>query len=160
MTATGWLRTGWDSWTDFERIRALRDAGADPNSGVSHFGTPLHAAAKHGSPEVIAELAGRVDDIDALYRGRTALWAAVFADRPGNARALVSAGADPWRPMMNGWSPGRLALAGPTPDLFAVPSAEGGLSAAAAEAGLGLSEAERTAAAEAGRLKAAIGTFF
>ncbi|MFI7615883.1 ankyrin repeat domain-containing protein [Nonomuraea terrae] len=160
MTATGWLRTGWDSWTDLGRIRALLDAGADPNSGVSHFGTPLHAAAQHGSPEVVAELAGRVDDIDALYKGRTALWSAVFADRPGNARALVSAGADPWRPMMTGWPPGRLALAGPTPDLFPVPSADGGASIAMTGAGLGLTEAERAAAAEAGRLKAAIGTFF
>lgn len=40
------------------------------------------------------------------------------------------AGADPWRPMMNGWSPGRLSLAGPIPDLFALPDGEAGLSAA------------------------------
>ncbi|MEU4225195.1 hypothetical protein AB0F17_12925 [Nonomuraea sp. NPDC026600] len=30
---------------------------------------------------------------------------AVFEGRVDNARALVSAGADPWRLMMGGWSP-------------------------------------------------------
>lgn len=90
---------------------------------------PLHAAAEHGSPEVVAELARRVHDVDAEQEGRTALWEAVFNNRPDNARALVAAGADPWRPMMNGWSPGRLSLATPTPALFAVPDGEAGLSA-------------------------------
>jgi hypothetical protein len=36
----------------------------------------------------------------------------------GIARRLVAAGADPWRPQMNGWPPGRLNLAGPEPDLL------------------------------------------
>lgn len=33
-------------------------------------------------------------------------------------RILTAVGADPWLSMMAGWSPGRLSLAGPEPDLF------------------------------------------
>lgn len=136
---SGWSSIGWDDWADLSLIRARLDAGADPNSGVFFHGRPLHAAAERGSPEVVAELARRVDDVDAEHEGRTALWQAVFNNRPDNARALVAAGADPWRPMMNGWSPGRLSLATPTPGLFARPDGEAGLStteiAAVTEAG-------------------------
>ncbi|SNT64497.1 Ankyrin repeat-containing protein, partial [Streptosporangium subroseum] len=113
------------------------------------FEKPLHAAADRGSPEVVAELAMRVDDVDAENQGRTALWMAVFEGRTDNARALVSAGADPWRPMMAGWSPGRLSLAGPTPDPFSLPSPE-----------VGLSEAEAAAVAEARRLIPALGDLY
>jgi hypothetical protein len=77
--------------------------------------------AESGSPEVVTEIARRVENIEAEHDGRTALWIAVYANKPDNARALVAAGADPWRPMMAGWSPGRLSLAGPYPDLFTVP---------------------------------------
>jgi hypothetical protein len=145
----GWSNIGWNAWTDLTLIRARLDAGADPNSGTSFHGLPLHEAADRGSPEVVAELAQRVDDVDAEHEGRTALWLAVFANRPDNARALVAAGADPWRPMMAGWSPGRLSFASPTPDLFAVPPGEPGLSTA-----------EAAAVAEATRLIATLGDFY
>ncbi|MDP4507148.1 ankyrin repeat domain-containing protein [Nonomuraea turcica] len=152
MAATddvGWWIVGYDGWTDLDLIRDRLAAGADPNSGVNIFEKPLHVAAEQGSPEVVAELAMRVDDVDAEHRGRTALWMAVFEGRVDNARALLAAGADPWRLMMDGWSPGRLSLAGPTPDLFPVPSPE-----------IGLSEAEAAAAAEAKRLIPALGDFY
>ncbi|NUS09307.1 MAG: ankyrin repeat domain-containing protein [Nonomuraea sp.] len=113
-----WSGVGWEDWSDLAEIRARLDAGADPHAELWYEGPPLHVAAEHGSPEVIAELARRVDDVDAEHEGRSALWRAVFADRADNALALVAAGADPWRPMMGGWSPGRLSLAGPTPGLF------------------------------------------
>ncbi|MET8336916.1 ankyrin repeat domain-containing protein [Streptosporangium canum] len=145
---SGWLGVAWNDWTDLSLIRARLDAGADPNTGVHFHVRPLHAAAERGSPEVVAELAGRVDDVDAEQEGRTALWTAVFNNRPDNARALVAAGADPWRPMMNGWSPGRLSLATPTPDLFTLPDGEAGLSTA-----------ETAAVTEAGRLVAVLGEF-
>jgi hypothetical protein len=149
MAATDDVRWwGIKDWTDLDLVRAELAAGADPNYGVYVFEKPLHAAADRGSPEVVAELAGRVDDVDAEREGRTALWMAVFEGRTGNARALVSAGADPWRPMMAGWSPGRLSLAGPTPDLFPLPSPE-----------VGLSEAEAAAVAEAERLISALGDY-
>lgn len=86
----------------------------------------LHDAAENDSPETVTGLAHNIADVDFIddddeeYPGRTALWTAVFANRPDNARALVAAGADPLRPMMNGWSPGRLSLAGPTPALFSI----------------------------------------
>ncbi|TKK90781.1 ankyrin repeat domain-containing protein [Herbidospora galbida] len=108
---------GGYAWSDLSEVRARLAAGADPN-GTDYWGPVLFQASAHGSPEVVAELADRVDDVDAFDEGHTALWSAVFHRRPDNARALVEAGADPWRPMMDGWSPARLALAGPTPDLF------------------------------------------
>lgn len=152
MAATedaGWWIVGHDGWSDLDLIRDRLAAGADPNSGVRIFDKPLHVAAEQGSPEVVAELARRVDDVDAEHRGRTALWMAVFEGRADNARALLAAGADPWRLMMDGWSPGRLSLAGPTPDLFPTPSPE-----------IGLSDAEAAAAAEAKRLILALGNFY
>ncbi|MFI6476379.1 ankyrin repeat domain-containing protein [Nonomuraea sp. NPDC050663] len=145
----GWLIVGHDGWTDLDLIRGRLAAGTDPNSGVNIFDKPLHIAAERGSPEVVAELALRVDDVDAEHRGRTALWMAVFAGRTDNARALVAAGADPWRLMMDGWSPGRLSLAGPTPGLFPIPSPD-----------IGLSPAEASAAAEAKRLISALGDVY
>jgi hypothetical protein len=146
MTTSDWSDFGWDSWKDLALVRARLDSGADPHNGTSFFERPLHAAAAHGSPEVVAELSGRVDDVDAEHEGRTALWEAIFNDRPENARALVAAGADPWRPMMNGWSPGRLSLAGPKPGLFfPFPQSH-----------TGLTEAESAAVTAADRLTIAL----
>ncbi|MEU8382293.1 ankyrin repeat domain-containing protein [Streptosporangium sp. NPDC048865] len=148
--AAGWSDMKGHGWADPEAIRARLNAGADPNSGVYAFGgydgKPLHIAAEWGTPESVTELAGHVDDVDAEFDDRTALWTAVFAHRLDNARALVAAGADPWRSMMAGWSPGRLALAGPAPDLFPVAAGHPGLS-----------PAEAATAAEARRLIAALG---
>ncbi|MGW0804105.1 ankyrin repeat domain-containing protein [Nonomuraea sp. NPDC002799] len=143
-----WSKVNYTHWTDLSLIRGLLDAGADPHAGVYLNVRPLHAAAEYGSPEVVAELARRVDDVDAEHEGRTALWTAVFADRPGNARVLLEAGADPSRPMMAGWSPARLGLATPTPDLFSRSPDEAGLTAA-----------EAAAVTEARRLIAALGDF-
>ncbi|MFI1169912.1 ankyrin repeat domain-containing protein [Streptomyces melanogenes] len=136
---------GWD-WTDHGDIRERLERGADPEAWSG--GRPLHRAAVLGSPQVVAELARRVADVDALERGVTALWEAVVSRQPDNALALVAAGADPWRELIGGWSPGRLSLAGPTPHLFALPAGE-----------RGLTEAERTTAAEGLRLVEALGRF-
>jgi hypothetical protein len=137
---------GWDGWTDVEEVRRRLADGADPERW--NGGRVLHRAAVFGSPEVVAELARRVADVDAVEYGGTALWEAVMTGRPDNARALVEAGADPWRRLIGGWSPGRLALAGPTPDLFPLPAGEPGLT-----------DAERATAEEGRRLRAALGTF-
>ncbi|MFE2163512.1 hypothetical protein ACFXB3_00265 [Streptomyces sp. NPDC059447] len=72
---------------------------------------------------MVTESARRVVDVDALQSGTTALWEVAWSDRPDNARALAAAGADPWKPLIGGCSPGRLSLAGPTPDLFEAPEA-------------------------------------
>lgn len=55
----------------------------------------LHHAATLASPEVVAELARRVADVDTPEDGVTALWEAVVSGSPDNARALADAGADP-----------------------------------------------------------------
>ncbi|MDX3558961.1 DUF6461 domain-containing protein [Streptomyces europaeiscabiei] len=146
MTADsdGWAGMGWD-WTDVDDVRRRLGEGADPERWRG--GRPLHRAAVFGSSEVVAELAGRVADVDALEGGVTALWEAVVSRKPENARALAAAGADPWRLSIGGWSPGRLSLAGPTPGLFSVPE------------GVGLTDTERAAAQEAHRLTTALGTF-
>lgn len=120
----GWHGFGWRSWSDLDQVRARLAAGADPDFRLRYQGKPLDLAAERGSAEVVAELAGRVDDVDAMSSGRSALWRAVYANRPDNARALVAAGAEPSRPMMAGWSPGRLSLAGPDPLITGVLSAE------------------------------------
>ncbi|PPK68589.1 ankyrin repeat domain-containing protein [Actinokineospora auranticolor] len=119
MTNGGWGGYGWHGWQDVSEIRRLLAAGANPDESTAWYLPPLHSAAEWGTAPVVAELAARVHDVDALAEGRTALWQAVAANRPDNARALVAAGADPRRDMMSGWSPARLSLAGPTPDLFA-----------------------------------------
>jgi hypothetical protein len=108
-------------------------------------GSDLHVAAEQSSADVVLDLARRVTDVDAELDGRSALWQAVHAGKVENARALVEAGADPWRPMMAGWSPGRLALASSTPNLFGPPPE-----------GQALSPAEAAAVQEAERLKAAV----
>ncbi|MEV6395913.1 ankyrin repeat domain-containing protein [Streptomyces sp. NPDC051907] len=144
-TSDGWAGMGWD-WTDADDIRRRLDQGADPESW--NGSRPLHRAAVFGSPEAVTELARRVADVDALENGVTALWEAVLSRKPANARALAAAGADPWRPSLGGWSPGRLSLAGPTPELFPVPE------------GVSLSDAERAAAQEAHRLTTALGEFY
>ncbi|MET7487341.1 ankyrin repeat domain-containing protein [Streptomyces sp. NPDC005538] len=141
----GWVGMGWD-WTDVDGVRRRLDQGADPERWSG--GRPLHRAAVFGSPEVVAALADRVADVDAVENGVTALWEAVVSRKPENARALAAAGADPWRPSLGGWSPGRLSLAGPTPGLFPVPE------------GVRLTGTERAAAEEADRLITALGTFY
>lgn len=133
----------WDiGWANLEAVRERLDAGADPNAGW-YWMPPLHEAAEQGTPEVVAELAARVDDVDVLVDGRSALWRAVYTGRPENARALQAAGADPVRPMMSGWSPARLSLATGS----VIPSGEV------------LTEREQTAIADRDRMIAAIGDF-
>jgi hypothetical protein len=138
-----------DDHTDSGPAHTRPETGGPPDPEEYFL---LHDAAENDSPEAIAELIQRIDDVDFIddddeeYPGRTALWTAVFANRPDNARVLVAAGADPWRPMMNGWSPGRLSLAGPTPALFSIPPGV-----------TGLSPAEAAAVTEARRLIAALG---
>jgi hypothetical protein len=123
-----WPGLSWGFWDDITKVRARLAAGADPDADLGDNRRPLHLAAERGSAVVVAELAAVTSDVDAMHDGRTALWIAVQARNAPHARALAAAGADPWRPMMGGWSPGRLSLAGPTPDLFAGPGGTPGLS--------------------------------
>ncbi|MEU9913619.1 ankyrin repeat domain-containing protein [Streptomyces sp. NPDC051001] len=145
----GWGGMDYRGWLDVGDVRRRLDGGADPEAWGAGGSRPLHRAAVFGVPEVVAELARRVRDVDALENGTTALWDAVVAGRTENARALAEAGADPWRVGFGGWSPGRLSLAGPVPELFALPEGE-----------RGLSEAERAVAREGRRLIDALGELY
>ncbi|MDI6105420.1 hypothetical protein QLQ12_43245 [Actinoplanes sp. NEAU-A12] len=119
---TGWSGVRlWDGG-DVAQVSERLTAGADPCADTGHsFETMLHIAAERAVPAVVAAMAGAARDPDVLAGGLSPLWLAVYADRYDNACALVAAGADPWLPMMAGWSPGRLALAGPEPGLFGEP---------------------------------------
>ncbi|HEY3259944.1 MAG TPA: ankyrin repeat domain-containing protein [Pseudonocardiaceae bacterium] len=104
---------------DAAQVQARLAAGADPCAPSGSGGlTMLHAAAELASPEVVAAMAGAARQLDGLVEGRSALWLAVYSGRYENAQVLAAAGADPWLSMMAGWSPGRLILAGPEPELF------------------------------------------
>lgn len=138
----GWHGCSQTGWASVEAVRERLDAGADPNVGW-YWMPPLHEAAERGTPEVVAELAACVDDVDVLVDGRSALWRAVCTGRPGNARALLAAGADPLRPMMSGWSPARLSLV--TGNVIG--------------SGVVLTEQEQALIADRDRMIAAIGDF-
>lgn len=136
---------GWGSvadWSNLEAIRTLLANGADPDFvfGLGGRG-PMDIALHYGTPQVFAELARHCRDVDTEIDGRTWLWMAVVFDKPDHARALVAVGADPWRAMMSGWSPGRLNLASAEPGLFGPPPP-----------GVELSEAEHAAVARAHRM--------
>jgi hypothetical protein len=106
---------------------------------------PLHEAARQGLPlPVVERRLGAIGEVDALWRGRTALWEAVMHRHHDVAELLAKAGADPWAPLIGGWSPGRLALAGPRPTLFGAPDSH-------------LTTAEMAAIARARRLIMAVG---
>lgn len=127
MTGHGWDGMDYRDWENHQDVRRRLDAGADPERwGVGGL-RPLHRAALFGSPEVVAELAGRVADVDALEGGVTALWEAVVGRRTENARALIAAGTDPHRVGFGGWTPARLSLAGPDPDLVPLQDGRPGL---------------------------------
>ncbi|MFG1677499.1 hypothetical protein [Micromonospora sp. NPDC049282] len=138
----------WDGG-DVGQVRARLAAGADPAAPGGPGGrTMLHEAARFAAPEVLAALCEATRDLDTLADGRSALWVAVHAGRTDNARVLSTAGADPWMPMMSGWSPGRLSLAGPGSELF-----PGG------PAGVRLTPDEAATTAAAGPLRAALDGF-
>jgi len=107
----------------------------------------LHDAVRFAPFSTVRELIRESSDIDTVWWGRTALWEAVQERRDDVALALVQAGADPWRSMIAGWSPGRLNLAGPAPDLFGAPPV-----------GVALSSQEQAAVDERRRLIGALGT--
>jgi hypothetical protein len=108
---------------------------------------PLHDAATFAPLGTVRQRIRQSNDVDALWQGRTALWEAVMLRRDKVALALVQAGADPWRVMIGGWSPGRLNLAGPKPALFGEPPD-----------GVDLSPQEQATVEESRRLIAAIGS--
>ncbi|MEU8550923.1 ankyrin repeat domain-containing protein [Streptomyces roseoverticillatus] len=77
--------------------------------------------------------------------GTPGLWQVLMDDQLEFVGELLAAGADPWQPVLGGWSPGRLSLAGPVPGLFAMPEGEQGLCAV-----------EHAAVLEAQRLRAVL----
>lgn len=112
---------GRAGWQDVDLVRARLAHGADPLAELDSWSweTPLHHAAEHGAPEVVAELLRHVENVDVAAReGRTPLWEAVCHGRREAAELLLAAGADAWSPQTGGRSPGRLALTTELAPLF------------------------------------------
>lgn len=107
-----WEGMRYGDWQDLRLVRARLDGGADPGGPLGRYaGSPLHEAAAHGSPEVVAELVRLVEEVDLRDpQGLTPLWHAVCHTQAENADILLQAGAEAWRPLTGPWSPGRLAL--------------------------------------------------
>ncbi|MBB5131264.1 hypothetical protein HNP84_000970 [Thermocatellispora tengchongensis] len=113
-------------WAAWQRITpaVLRERlalGADPDARLHALGnTPLfEVLARDGAAEMIDALAAAGATIDVLnLTGQTPLWEAVRIGRRDSVRALLRAGADPWRPLFAQWSPGLLGMCGPLADLF------------------------------------------
>jgi hypothetical protein len=161
-TSGGWStyrKRSWDNWCDDKPAQAATSAGSrdikdpscDTRSMDAEFESidppPLHDAARFGQLARARQLIREGSDADAMWWGRTPLWEAVMDGSTEVALALVAAGADPWRKMIAGWSPGRLNLAGSTPDLFGNPPD-----------GVALSPEEQAAVAECRRLIGALGS--
>jgi ankyrin repeat protein len=87
-------------WEDLEVVRGHVKAGADVNHTFFDGTTPLHAAAEHGSPEVVRFLLerGATTGVWSRSLGQTALHRAVFDVRDAAALAkmklLLDAGED------------------------------------------------------------------
>jgi hypothetical protein len=87
-------------WEDLEVVRGHVKAGADVNHTFFDGTTPLHAAAEHGSPEVVRFLleCGAKTGVWSRSLGQTALHRAVFDVRDAAALAkmklLLDAGED------------------------------------------------------------------
>lgn len=122
-----WEGMGLAGWQDIDLVRTRLAHGADPVARLDSWSdeTPLHRAAEHGVPEVVAELLRHVQDVDVQAREeRTPLWEAVCHGKREAVELLLAAGADAWSPQMGGRSPGRLALTTELAPLFeALPNA-------------------------------------
>ncbi|MBC9957161.1 hypothetical protein [Yimella sp. cx-51] len=121
-----------DKYSDPAAVEAELARGADLFADDAIFWLVMW-----GSPQTLALALPFVEDIDRfgseVGEGRTLLWTALFAGKHEMAAMLHDAGADPWLDQMGGWSPGRLALAGPAPDLFDTPPERVGLTRAEIE---------------------------
>lgn len=142
---TDWSGLRGDDWSDLRLVRTRLDAGADP-----HAPELLHAATEYGSPEVVTLIAAVAGDLEAVNEFRqTALWLAVCTGRGDNAAALLSAGADGWRPVIGAWSAGHLARITPLAPLFAnLPGA------------IALTDTERAVQEDADARRAALGDLY
>lgn len=115
-TDPGWAGMTHDDWRAAEPVLARLAAGADPRRPGAVPGepdwTPLHAATRAGAPAgvLVALLRYGAEPDPADAEGCTPLWYAVCRNDEEGAAALLDGGADGWRPCLDGWSPGHLAM--------------------------------------------------
>ena len=108
----------WDN--DTSKFKPQISAGADIEARNKDGNTPLHEAARFGTPDNIAALVSACPDIEVRNKvGYTPLHVAAMFGTPDNIAALVKAGADLNAHENGGWTPLHLAAAGGTPSHIA-----------------------------------------
>ena len=117
----------WNTETFFEAasaddVRACLDAGADVAARDEDGLTPLHLAARDGTPEVVTALLDAGADIGANpnewpAHGLTPLHLAAGGGTPGVVAVLLDAGADIRARSGYGWTPLHVAAGGGTPEI-------------------------------------------
>jgi hypothetical protein len=117
-----WPGTAFD-WTNAAMVRELLATGADPDARFHAVrNTALHEALWEIDPsaEVVELLVANGADVEAVNEsGETPLWCAVRRGCSDAVNVLLSAGAEPWLPVLGGRSAGLMALHGPLADVFA-----------------------------------------
>ncbi|CAM5330984.1 ankyrin repeat domain-containing protein [Streptomyces atroolivaceus] len=111
MDTKSWHLQDWDDPAGIEARLAGGESATAPWGSEHSWTTPLHLAAERGNAGAVAVMLTHTRQVDVPdSRGLTPLWHAVAALRGESVRLLLDAGADPWRPCVDGWTPGRLAL--------------------------------------------------
>jgi ankyrin repeat protein len=93
-------------------VTQLLDSGADIDARTPACGTALMQAALYGHESVVQQLLARGARVDSRTdTGQTALWYAVISGETKCSliQLLLSAGADPYAPDLQGWTPVMMA---------------------------------------------------
>lgn len=107
----GWTPLHEAAWNgDFEAVKGLVNAGADPNATNNHGHTPLHLAAFNGHLVVVQKLVDAGSEPNAKdEKGETPLHKAAYHGHFGAIKALVKVGANVEATLPDGTKPSDIA---------------------------------------------------
>ena len=127
MDASGYTALRWAGIRGHREVLLfLARAGADPNTVGADGGTPLHGAAHHDDPAMMAALLELGGDVTIRNQwGRTPLHVAARRGCIEVAMLLLDAGADPDATTNEGWSTLNVAYRGGHPEMVALLLARG-----------------------------------